>query len=108
MTAFGVLAAATGFAVALPRLRPTRLATSSDSADGASKVDTTDSTAVRANALLQTQCDAGSAVACDMIGENLLGSGTSADRAKGIALLKKACEGGFERACEKLGGGGTR
>jgi TPR repeat protein len=48
---------------------------------------------------------AGDLVACGMLGEDLPGgTGTSVDRAKGIALLKKACEGGFDRACKKQGG----
>jgi serine/threonine-protein kinase len=74
-----------------------------------SKVDSTDSTAAQANALFQTQCDAGNLAACGSLGENLLaGIGTAVDRAKGTALLKKACGGGFDRACKKLGEGGTR
>jgi TPR repeat protein len=73
------------------------------------KVDSTDSTVARGNALFQTECDAGDAVACGLLGENILaGIGTSVDRAKGTALLKKACGGGFDRACKKLGEGGTR
>jgi TPR repeat protein len=72
-------------------------------------MDSLDSTAARANALFQTKCDAGDAVACGMLGENLLdGNGTSVDRAKGTALLERACRGGFERACKKLGEGGMQ
>jgi serine/threonine protein kinase/TPR repeat protein len=73
------------------------------------KVDSADSTGARANALFQTKCDAGDLVGCGMLGEDLLArTGTSVDRAKGIALLKKACAGGFDRACKKLSEGGTR
>jgi len=45
-------------------------------------------------------------VACGMLGENLIkGTGTSADRAKGTALLERACERGFDWSCKKLGEG---
>jgi serine/threonine-protein kinase len=66
-------------------------------------MDTSESTAARANALFQSQCDAGSFVACGLLGENLLtGNGTSVDPEKGKALLTKACAGGFDRACKRL------
>ncbi len=73
------------------------------------QVDNGDNTAAQANALFQKRCDAGDAVACGMLGENLLaGIGTSVDRDKGTALLRKACAGGFDRACKKLQEGGTQ
>ena len=72
-------------------------------------IDKGDTTAAQANALFQTQCDAGSFVACGMLGENLLaGIGANADRAKGLALLEKACKGGFDRACKRVAGEKTQ
>jgi hypothetical protein len=69
-------------------------------------VDKGESSGASDNGRLQTQCDGGYAVACGMLGENLLdGRGVSVDRAKGTALLKRACEGGFDRACKRLGEG---
>jgi TPR repeat protein len=73
------------------------------------KVDSSDNTAGRANALFQTKCDAGDLPSCGYLGENLVaGRGTSVDRVRGIALLKKSCEGGVDRSCKKLGEGATR
>jgi TPR repeat protein len=65
--------------------------------------DSAETVAAQWNALFQAKRDAGSAVACGMLGENLLaGIGTSVDRARGTALLERACTGGFDRACKKL------
>jgi TPR repeat protein len=70
------------------------------------KVDSAGNTAARGNALFQSKCDAGDAMACGLLGENLLaGIGIGVDRERGITLLKKACEGGVDRACKKIAEG---
>jgi TPR repeat protein len=67
------------------------------------KVDSAGNTGARGNALFQSKCDAGNAMACGLLGENLLrGIGIGVDRERGITLLKKACDGGVDRACKKL------
>jgi eukaryotic-like serine/threonine-protein kinase len=67
------------------------------------RVDSAVNTAARGNALFQSKCDGGEALACGLLGENLLaGIGIGVDRERGIALLKKACDGGVDRACKKL------
>jgi serine/threonine-protein kinase len=71
------------------------------------KTDSVQTTALQANGLFQTRCDGGNLVACGLLGEDLVvGTGTSADRDRGVALLKKACGGGVDRACKKLGENG--
>jgi uncharacterized protein len=67
------------------------------------KVDSARNTLARGNALFQAKCDAGDALACGLLGEDLLaGIGIGVDRERGITLLKKACDGGVDRACKKL------
>jgi TPR repeat protein len=52
-------------------------------------LDSSGSTAARGNALFQSKCDAGDALACGLLGEDLLGGiGIGADRERGITLLK--------------------
>jgi TPR repeat protein len=66
-------------------------------------LDSSGNNAARVNAQFQSKCDAGNALACELLGEDLLGGiGIGADREKGITLLKKACDGGVDRACKKL------
>src|ERR1700691_6093704 len=53
------------------------------------KVDSAGNTAARGNALFQSKCDAGDAMACGLLGENLLaGIGIGVDRERGMTLLK--------------------
>jgi len=66
-------------------------------------LDSSGNTAARGNAQFQSKCDAGNALACELLGEDLLGGiGIGVDRERGITLLKKACDGGVDRACKKL------
>jgi serine/threonine protein kinase/TPR repeat protein len=55
------------------------------------------------NQSFQAACEKGEAVACGMLGANLVdGIGISKDRDKGIAYLKQACSGKVKLSCEKL------
>jgi hypothetical protein len=66
-------------------------------------MDSAGSLGARGNAQFQSKCDAGDAMACGLLGENLLaGIGIGVDRDRGMTLLKKACDGGVDRACQKL------
>jgi serine/threonine-protein kinase len=66
-------------------------------------LDSSGNYAARTNAQFESKCDAGNALACGLLGEDLLGGlGIGADRERGMTLLKKACDGGVDRACKKL------
>jgi len=65
--------------------------------------DNSETTVAQSNAQLETRCDAGVLRDCGFLGERVLaGQGTTADRARGLALLDRACKGGVARACQKL------
>jgi len=72
------------------------------------KGDKVDSEMGQGNALFEDKCAAGSAVACGLLGENLMkGTAIARDPVRGAALLKKACEQGVGRACKDLAEGGV-
>jgi TPR repeat protein len=68
--------------------------------------DKVDSEMGQGNALFEDKCAAGSAVACGLLGENLMkGTGVGRDPVRGAGLLKKACEQGGGEGMQGFGRG---
>ena len=65
--------------------------------------DRGETTPAQENERYAAKCDAGSLLACELLGLDLIdGIGVSVDRARGMELLERACKGKRERSCTRL------